>query len=74
MMDVFYYADLTRLAAWVGIIAGTGLIATVGMVALVIMYVGLQPAGLASMALAYIRRHHKGLADEDNVGLDIFRQ
>lgn len=71
-MDVFYYADLTRLATWEGIAAGSWSIMAVGAIAFVIVAIGSLPAGLVSMPLAYALRKRKGLADEDNLGLDIF--
>ena len=71
-MDVFYYADLTRLATWEGIAAGSWSIMAVGAIAFVIVAIGSLPAGLVSMQLAYALRKRKGLSDEDNAGLEIF--
>ena len=71
-MDILYYADLTRLAAWEGVAAGAGAILTIGAIAFAVVAIGSLPAGLVSMQLAYALRKRKGLSDEDNLGLDIF--
>ena len=71
-MDMFYYADLTRLAAWEGIAAGAGAILTIGAIAFAVVAIGSLPACLVSMPLAYALRMRKGLSDEDNAGLEIF--
>ena len=72
MFNLFPYADLTRLATWEGIAAGSWSIMAVGAIAFVIVAIGSLPAGLVSMQLAYALRKRKGLSDEDNVGLEIF--
>ena len=74
MFNLFPYADLTRLATWEGIAAGSWSIMAVGAIAFVIVAIGSLPAGLVSMPLAYALRKRKALSDEDNVGLDIFSQ
>ena len=71
-MDILYYADLTRLAAWEGVMAGAGAILTIGAIAFAVVAIGSLPAGLVSMQLAYALRKRKALSDEDNVGLEIF--
>ena len=72
MFNLFPYADLTRLATWEGIAAGSWSIMAVGAIAFVIVAIGSLPAGLVSMQLAYALRKRKALSDEDNVGLEIF--
>ena len=72
MFNLFPYADLTRLATWEGIAAGSWSIMAVGAIAFVIVAIGSLPAGLVSMPLAYALRMRKGLSDEDNAGLEIF--
>ena len=71
-MDILYYADLTRLAAWEGVAAGAGAILTIGAIAFAVVAIGSLPACLVSMPLAYVLRKRKALSDEDNVSLDIF--
>ncbi len=72
MFNLFPYADLTRLATWEGIAAGSWSIMAVGAIAFVIVAIGSLPACLVSMPLAYALRMRKGLSDEDNAGLEIF--
>lgn len=71
-MDILYYADLTRLAAWEGVTAGAGAILAIAAIAFAVVAIGSLPAGLVSMPLAYALRMRKGLSDEDNAGLEIF--
>ena len=71
-MDILYYADLTRLAAWEGVTAGAGAILAIAAIAFAVVAIGSLPAGLVSMQLAYALRKRKGLSDEDNAGLEIF--
>ena len=72
MFNLFPYADLTRLATWEGIAAGSWSVMAVGAIAFAVVAIGSLPAGLVSMPLAYALRKRKGLSDEDNTGLDIF--
>ena len=72
MFNLFPYSDLTRLATWEGIAAGSWSMMAVGAIAFVIVAIGSLPAGLVSMQLAYALRKRKGLSDEDNAGLEIF--
>ena len=66
MFKLFPYADLTRLAEWEGVAAGSLAILAVGMIATVIVAVGSLPAGLVSMPLAYILRRRKAdLANDE---------
>ena len=71
-MDILYYADLTRLAAWEGVAAGAGAILTIGAIAIALVAIGSLPIGLVSMPLAYALRKRSGLSDEENAGLGIF--
>ena len=71
-MDILYYADLTRLAAWEDVTAGAGAILAIAAIAFAVVAIGSLPAGLVSMQLAYALRKRKGLSNEDNAGLEIF--